>query len=104
MHFLFHRKFTLTEVLVLCESMLPKQFCGTGTNLNGYPSPVVRLQEILETIDKAGYYSIECWGEPPSILPAVSERGPLGKAAHHQAPRQEYKASDVASGAKHLGL
>jgi oxaloacetate decarboxylase alpha subunit len=29
--------------------------------------PSSAFQEILETIDKAGYYSIECWAEPPSI-------------------------------------
>ena len=60
--------------------------------------PMEDFAGILDTIDQAGYHSIECWGGATfdSCLRYLTE-GPVGAPAHDQKTHEEYQAANAAA-------
>ena len=68
--------------------------------------PYATYEPILSTMDKAGYYSVECWGGATfDTCLRYLRRGSLGAAAQACAPRPaQHQAADAAARPEPAGL
>ena len=63
-----------------------------------------QFEPILKEIDKAGYYSAECWGGATFDVCLRFLNEDLGAAAQDPRRHAQHQAADAAARSEHLGL
>ena len=67
--------------------------------------PYDKFESILETMDKAGYYSAEVWGGATfDVCLRYLQEDPWEAAAEDPGQDAQYQAPDAAARPEHLGL